>query len=76
MALMSLRSHSHVKVSMVLMRADHLFIHNYIRLYSKKSYIIYKISCIISKTIKQLREEVPVYLNNAILALYKNAKDK
>ena len=30
MALMSLRSHSHVKSSMVLMRADHLFIHNYI----------------------------------------------
>ena len=31
MALMSLRSRSHVKASMVLMRADHLFIHNYIR---------------------------------------------
>ena len=30
MALMSLRSPSHVKSSMVLMRADHLFIHNYI----------------------------------------------
>ena len=28
---MSLRSHSHVKASMVLTRADHLFIHNYIR---------------------------------------------
>ena len=31
MALMSVRSHSHVKASMVLTRADHLFIHNYIR---------------------------------------------
>ena len=31
MALMSLRSSSHVKASMVLTRADHLFIHNYIR---------------------------------------------
>ena len=31
MALMSLRSRSHVKESMVLTRADHLFIHNYIR---------------------------------------------
>ena len=31
MALMSLRSRSHVKASMVLTRADHLFIHNYIR---------------------------------------------
>ena len=30
MALMSLRIPSHVKSSMVLMRADHLFIHNYI----------------------------------------------
>ena len=29
--LMSLRSRSHVKASMVLTRADHLFIHNYIR---------------------------------------------
>ena len=28
---MSLRSRSHVKASMVLTRADHLFIHNYIR---------------------------------------------
>ena len=28
---MSLRSRSHVKASMVLMRADHLFILNYIR---------------------------------------------
>ena len=28
---MSLRSHSHVKASMVLTRADHLFTHNYIR---------------------------------------------
>ena len=28
---MSIRSHSHVKASMVLMRADHLYIHNYIR---------------------------------------------
>ena len=27
---MSLRSRSYVKVSMVLTRADHLFIHNYI----------------------------------------------
>ena len=32
MALMSLRIRSHVKASMVLTRADHLFIHNYIRL--------------------------------------------
>ena len=31
MALMSLRSRSHVNASMVLMRADHLCIHNYIR---------------------------------------------
>ena len=31
MALISLRSLSHVKASMVLTRADHLFIHNYIR---------------------------------------------
>ena len=31
MALMSLRSRSHVKASMVLTRADHLFIHNNIR---------------------------------------------
>ena len=31
MALMSLRSRSHVKASMVLTRADHLFIHNYTR---------------------------------------------
>ena len=31
MALMSLRSRSHVNASMVLTRADHLFIHNYIR---------------------------------------------
>ena len=30
MALMSLRSRSHVKASVVLTRADHLFIHNYI----------------------------------------------
>ena len=28
---MSLRSRSHVKASMVLTRADHLFIYNYIR---------------------------------------------
>ena len=31
MALMFLRSRSHVKASMVLTRADNLFIHNYIR---------------------------------------------
>ena len=31
MAIMSIRSRSHVKASMVLTRADHLFIHNYIR---------------------------------------------
>ena len=31
MALMSHRIHSHVKVSMGLMRADHLFTHTYIR---------------------------------------------
>ena len=31
MALMSLRSRSHIKASMVSTRADHLFIHNYIR---------------------------------------------
>ena len=31
MALISLRNRSHVKESMVLTRADHLFIHNYIR---------------------------------------------
>ena len=31
MTLMSLRSRSHVKASMVLTRADYLFIHNYIR---------------------------------------------
>ena len=31
MDLMSLRSRSHVKASMVLTRADHLFIHYYIR---------------------------------------------
>ena len=31
MALMSLRSRSHVKASMLLTRADHLLIHNYIR---------------------------------------------
>ena len=30
MALKSHRSRSHVKASMVLIRADHLFIHNYI----------------------------------------------
>ena len=30
-ALMSLRRRSHVKASMMLMLADHLFIHNYIR---------------------------------------------
>ena len=30
MALMFLRSRSHVKESIVLTRADHLFIHNYI----------------------------------------------
>ena len=30
-ALMFLRSRSHIKASMVLTRADHLFIHNYIR---------------------------------------------
>ena len=29
--IMSLRGRSHVKASMVLTRADHLFIHNYIR---------------------------------------------
>ena len=33
MAIMSLRSRSHVKASMVLTIADYLFIHNYIRLY-------------------------------------------
>ena len=33
MALMSFRSRSHDKVSMVLTRADHLLIHNYIILY-------------------------------------------
>ena len=31
MALMSLRRRSRVKASMVLTKADHLFIHNYIR---------------------------------------------
>ena len=31
MALLSLRSHSHVKASVVLTKANHLFIHNYIR---------------------------------------------
>ena len=31
MALISHRIHSHVKASMVLTKADHLFIHNYIR---------------------------------------------
>ena len=31
MALISLRSRSHVNASMVLTRADHLFIYNYIR---------------------------------------------
>ena len=31
MTLMSFQSRSHVKASMVIMRADHLFIHNYIR---------------------------------------------
>ena len=31
MALMSLRSRSHVKASMALTKADHLCIHNYIR---------------------------------------------
>ena len=31
MALISLRSRSRVKASIVLTRADHLFIHNYIR---------------------------------------------
>ena len=31
MALMCLRSRSHVKLSMVLTRANHLFIQNYIR---------------------------------------------
>ena len=30
MTIMSLRSRSHVKASMILTRADHLFIHNYI----------------------------------------------
>ena len=33
MVLMSLRSRSHVKASMVLLRADQLLIHNYIYLY-------------------------------------------
>ena len=37
MALMSLRSRSHIKVSVVLTRANHLFIHNYIR-YKKEVY--------------------------------------
>ena len=31
LALMSLRSHSHINASMILMRADYLFIHNYVR---------------------------------------------
>ena len=31
MALMSLRNPSHVKASLVITRADNLFIHNYIR---------------------------------------------
>ena len=31
MALIYIRSHSHVKASLVLMRADHLFINKYIR---------------------------------------------
>ena len=31
MAIMSLGSRSHVKASMVLTRADHLFIHNHVR---------------------------------------------
>ena len=31
MALMYLRIRSHFKASMILTRADHLFIHNYIR---------------------------------------------
>ena len=31
MALMSLRSRSRVKASMILTKADHLFIYNYIR---------------------------------------------
>ena len=31
MALMSIQSRSHVKASMVLTKADHLFIHNYIK---------------------------------------------
>ena len=31
MALISLRSRSHVKAAMVLTRADHLYLHNYIR---------------------------------------------
>ena len=31
MALMSLRSRSHIKASMVLTRADYLFINNYVR---------------------------------------------
>ena len=41
---MSLRSRSHVKASMVLTRADHLFIHNYIR--SLLRYIIV-LTCIL-----------------------------
>ena len=41
MAIMSIRSRSHIKVSMVLTRADHLFIHNYIRSLQN---IIYKIN--------------------------------
>ena len=40
MALMSLRSRSHVKASMVLTRADHLFIHNYIISHVKASMVL------------------------------------
>ena len=46
MALMSLRSRYHVKASIVLTRADHLFIHNYIRSLLNnilKKYPFYKI---------------------------------
>ena len=40
MALMSLRSRSHIKASMALIKADNLCIHNYIRSLLNSIYII------------------------------------
>ena len=62
MALMSLRSRSHVKASMVLTRADHLFIHNYIILYLN-NYILNKyISGKVCFTLKILKKIYITYM--------------